>query len=193
MFFHILCVIGTEDYKKSVMEIRRKCQRVSKNRLIFIDGSGMRFEPRPLTGLAPSGQTPKTSVEKAEKYEPRVDIMGAISYNGPLRVRQKLPSKGEQSQTRLKKIGVKGYTKPMVKNFLRLRLAPKIKAMKVERVILCMDKGLSFKEEEAKEQLRLGGANNLEAVWILPTNSAKYVSPLDNTLWHSLKQRVRAL
>lgn len=153
----------------------------------------MRSEPRPLTGLAPSGQTPKTSVEKAEKYEPRVDIMGAISYNGPLACETKT---SEQRRTipnpRLKKIGVKGYTKPMVKNFLRLRLAPKIKAMKVEKVILCMDKGLSFKEEEAKEQLRLGGANNLEAVWILPTNSAKYVSPLDNTLWHSLKQRVRA-
>jgi len=55
-----------------------------------------------------------------------------------------------------------------------------------------MDKGLSFKEEEAKEQLTLGGAQNVHAVWILPKDTAKYVSPLDNTLWHSLKERVRA-
>ena len=38
----------------------------------------------------------------------------------------------------------------------------------------------------------LGGAQNVRHVWILPTNTAKYVSPLDNNLWHSLKQRVRA-
>ena len=55
-----------------------------------------------------------------------------------------------------------------------------------------MDKGLSFKAEETKEQLTAGGAQNVKEVWILPTNSAKRISPLDNTLWHSLKERVRA-
>ena len=79
----------------------------------------------------------------------------------------------------------------MVKNFLRKKLAPKIQSMEVEKVIVCMDKGLSFKEEEAKEQLTLGGAQNVHAVWILPKDTAKYVSPLDNTLWHSHKERVR--
>ena len=49
-----------------------------------------------------------------------------------------------------------------------------------------MDKGLSFKPEEAKEELKLGGAENLKDVWILPTNTAKFVNPLDNSLWHSL-------
>ena len=64
--------------------------------------------------------------------------------------------------------------------------------MKVKNVIVCMNKGLSFKEEEAKEQLRAGGAQNVKEVYILPTNTAKQISPLDNTLWNSLKERVRA-
>ena len=80
----------------------------------------------------------------------------------------------------------------MVKNFLKNKLAPKIKSMEVQKVIVCMDKGLAFKEQEAKEQLRLGGAHNVEKIWILPKDTAKYVSPLDNTLWHSLKEKVRA-
>ena len=42
---------------------------VNKNRLVFIDGSGLRAEPRPLTGLAPRGQEAKTTAEKAEKYD----------------------------------------------------------------------------------------------------------------------------
>ena len=55
-----------------------------------------------------------------------------------------------------------------------------------------MDKGLAFKKEEVKEALQDGGATNLHDVWIFPTNTAKFVSPLDNTLWHGLKDRVRA-
>ena len=55
-----------------------------------------------------------------------------------------------------------------------------------------MDKGLAFKEEEVKEEFKLAGINKVKDVWILPTNTAKYVSPLDNNLWHSLKERVRA-
>jgi hypothetical protein len=187
------CPIGSEEYRNSVITFRKKCQRVAKNSLVFIDGSGIRSEPRQLTGLAPSGQTPRTTTNKSEKYEPRVDIMGAISFNGPLACETKTSSQRKAiPNPRKRKMGVKGYTKDMVKKFLRNQLAPEIEAMETKEVIVCMDKGLSFKEEEVKEEIRLGGAKNLKDVWILPTNTAKFVSPLDNTLWHSLKERVRA-
>lgn len=161
---------------------------------MFIDGSGLRSEPRPQKGLAPKGLTANTIADKPEKYEPRVDIMGAVSYNAPLACETKTSKQRQaiSNPRKKEKKGVKGYTKAMVKNFLRTKLAPKIQSMGIEKVIVCMDKGLSFKEEEAKEELRLGGAQNLLAVWILPRDTAKYVSPLDNTLWHSLKERVRA-
>ena len=42
------------------------------------------------------------------------------------------------------------------------------------------------------EALQQGGAKNIQSVWILPANSAKFVSPLDNSLWHAMKERVRA-
>jgi hypothetical protein len=119
--------------------------------------------------------------------------MGAICYHGPLACETKTSKQRRAIPNPKKgKIGVKGYTKSMVKNFLRMELSPKIQDMKAKEVIVCMDKGLAFKEDEAKEQFRLGGASKVKAVWILPTNTAKYVSPLDNTLWHSLKERVRA-
>lgn len=190
----MFCVIGTEDYRNSVISFRNRCQRFTKARLVFIDGSGIRAEPRKQTGLAPSGQTPKTTAEKAEKYEPRVDIMGAISYNGPLACETKTSKqrKAIPNPRKKGKLGVKGYTKGMVKDFLKDQVAPKIKDMKVKKVIVCIDKGLAFKEEEAKEQLRLGGAKNLDDVWIMATNIAKHVNPLDNNFWHSLKERVRA-
>jgi hypothetical protein len=186
-------MIGTEEYQESVITFRKKCQNIPKQGLVFIDGSGLRSEPRRLTGLAPVGKTPKTTTKKAEKYEPRVDIMGAICFNKPLACETKTSKQRKAiPNPRKRKIGVKGYTKNMVCDFLRNELAPKIKELNVKNVVVCMDKGLSFKEEEARQQLLDGGAQNVKKVWILPTNVAKYVSPLDNTLWHSLKERVRA-
>lgn len=186
-------MVGTESYRNSVVSIRKKCQNVSKNRLVFLDGSGIRSEPRPRTGLALAGEPATTTAEKPEQYEPRIDIMGAISYDGPLACETKTSKQRRATwNPKKKRKGVKGYTKPMVKKFLRYQLSPKIQDMAAEEVIVCMDKGLAFKEEEAKEQFRLGGTLKVKSVWILPRDTAKYVNPLDNTLWHTLKERVRA-
>jgi hypothetical protein len=165
---------------------------VNKNRLVFIDGTGMRSEPRKLRALAPSGSTPRVTTKKHEKYEPRVDMWGAITYSGPLTC-ETITSyeRKEIMNPKTHKKGVKGYTKSMVKNFIQSKLAPKIKKLK-GNPILCMDKGLAFKEEEVREAIKAGGARNLHDVWIFPTNTAKFVSPLDNTLWHTMKDRVRA-
>ena len=162
-------MIETENYRDTVVAFRKKCQNVAKNRLVFIDGSGLRAEPRPRTGLAPAGQVAKTRAKKPEKYEPRVDIMGAINYDKPLACETKTSTQRKSTKNkRTKKKGVKGYTKEMVKKFLKNKLAPQIQAMEARKVIVCMDKGLAFKEEEAKEQLRLGGAQNVDKIWILP-------------------------
>ena len=40
--------------------------------------------------------------------------------------------------------------------------------MKTKEVIVCMDKGLAFKEEEAKEQFQLGGTQNVRMVGLCP-------------------------
>ncbi len=119
----VSCVIGTESYRNSVVEIRKKLSLFRRN-VVFIDGSGLRSEPRPLKGLAPSGQTPVTTTEKAEKYEPRVDIIGAVSYHAPLACETKTSTQRRKiPNPKKKKTGVKGYTKPMVKNFLKNQLA----------------------------------------------------------------------
>ena len=49
---------------------------------------------------------------------------------------------------------------------------------------------MSFRPEEVKEELKAGGAE-VEDVWILPTGTAKHVSPLDNCIWHDVKEAIR--
>lgn len=187
-----LSILGTNEYRNSVAAFRRKCQRVRKSALVFIDGTGMRTAPRKLKGLAPRGKPATVVVTKAEKYQPRVDMYGAVSYHGPLACETKTSQeRREITNKKTGKKGVKGYTKPMLKDFLTKKLAPKLKR-KREEMIVCVDKGLKLNKEEAKEALQQGGAKNIQSVWILPANSAKFVSPLDNSLWHAMKERVRA-
>jgi hypothetical protein len=87
--------------------------------------------------------------------------MGAISYYAPLAVETKTSKQRRATPNPRKgKIGVKGYTKDMVKNFLKDKLAPKIKDMKVKEVIVCMDKGLFLKKKRQRnnsclEELRM--------------------------------------
>jgi DDE superfamily endonuclease len=185
--------LGSEDYRESVAKFRRKCQHVKKCRLIFIDGTGIRSEPRQLKGLAPKGLPALTSSSKPEKYQPRVDMYGAIAYTGPLACETVTSTQRKGIvNTRTRKKGVRGYTKSMVKNFLKEKLAPRVKRLKEQDVIIGLDKGLAVKREEVLQALEDGGARNIRDAWTFPTSTAKYVNPLDNTLWHSLKERVRA-
>lgn len=185
--------LASQDYAEQVAKFRRKCQRISKNSLVFIDGTGMRAEPRKLRGLSPKGKAAVTKASKPEKYEPRVDMYGAISYTGPLACETVTSTERKTIvNTRTGKKGVKGYTKSMLRKFLQEKLAAKLKRMKADQVIIGLDKGLNLKKEEVLEDVQAGGAKNISDAWIFPTSTAKYVNPLDNSLWHSLKERVRA-
>ena len=77
-----------------------------------------------------------------------------------------------------------------MKLFLRNKVAPQVKKMK-QKVIVGMDRGFHFKPDEIENELKKGGAKNIEDVWIFPPNAGKLCNPLDNTLWHSMKERVR--
>jgi len=140
-------------------------------------------EPRKTHGLAPKGKKAKVKTKKPKRYQPRVDIWGAISHNKPLAIDIKT------SEDR-KKEGVKGYGKKWVKLFLRKKVAPKIAKMS-QNIIVNMDRGFHFRPDEIEDELKKGGATNIDDVWIFPTNGGKLCNPLDNTLWHSMKEKVR--
>ena len=75
--------------------------------------------------------------------------------------------------------------------FLKEKLAPAIKKIKEKKIIIGLDKGLALSRGGSTE-IQAGEASNIGDAWVFPTSTAKFVNPLDNTLWHSLKERVRA-
>lgn len=92
----------------------------------------MRSEPRKLRGLAPKGEAAITKASKPEKYEPRVDMYGAIAYTGPLVCETVTAAQRKAIMNpRTKKKGVRGYTKSMLRKFLQEKLAPKRKSKRL--------------------------------------------------------------
>ena len=116
----------------------------------------MKCEPRRLHGLAPKGKKARVESKKQERYQSRLDIWGAISYNNPLAIDI------QDSEDRKQK-GVRGYGKKDVKMFLRKKVAPQVAKMK-EHVIVSMDRGFHFTPDEIEEELKKGGAKNIEDV-----------------------------
>jgi hypothetical protein len=180
-----VCICLDKDWWEQVAKFRRKSQRISKSRLVFIDQTGIHLAARPHYSLAPRGKPAYVVSDKPIRYSKRFDIMGAISGNGVLALDVFSPAQ----RTKLK---VRGYTKGIILKWIRKSLAKQIREMGVEEVVVVLDKGNAIKSEEVMEALVNGKCNNVAEVRIMSTGIAKEVSPLDNNLWHQLKQHIRS-
>ena len=138
---------------------------------------------RPTRGLSLRGKPATVAAPKPSQWELRVDFMAAIS-GTQLLAFQTLTA----TQRRMK--GVKGWRKKPVLKFFRVRLAPKVRQEGLDDVRVVVDKALRIKPTEIREEMKKGGVTRMKPPVVLPASSAKFVSPLDNTLWHQLKERV---
>ena len=173
--------MDTHAFQSRMELFQNKCRRMAKNKLIFLDATGINIGAKPIYGLAPRGKAATVKIQRPKRYQGRVDFIGAIQGYKPIACQVITPTDRHEE-------GVKGVTKPMMKSFLRETLAPK---MDVKGSVVIMDKGLRFKPEEILHELKEGGCQCVAEAWILPTGTGKYLNPLDNNLWHELKDAVR--
>ena len=164
-------------------EFRRRCQQQDPRDLVFFDQTQIKLEQQPSFGLARKGHTPKAVGKTREQWEPRVDFCGAVGWSGPLCGHAMTPKDRMDA-------GVKGYTKDIVLDWVNESLAGEIERMKPRQAVVCIDQGLKLTKDEVIEELNGGGADNVRDVWIMPTNGGKLLDPLDNTLWHTWKEKV---
>ena len=109
-----------------------------------------------ISRLGTEGEEGTSFNKEARRYQARLDIWGAISYNKALAI-------DIQNSEDRKRKKVRGYGKKDVKSFLRNKVAPQVAEMK-ESVIVSMDRGFHFTPDEIEEELKDGGAKNIEDV-----------------------------
>jgi hypothetical protein len=159
----------------SVKEIdifRRKCQRVDKRALLFLDETHVLSNAVPLYSLAPAGEKVHLTVDR-ESFAIRVDVLDscAVDALGPYRI---------VSAFERRQMHVKGIRKDMFLEFFEDEIVPFARLRMEPKTVFIVDKSSVHDQQEmftvADELL----PDTIVKVWRLPTNSAKFLSPLDN-------------
>lgn len=171
-------------YWDGVIETRKRLQKSAIGRVVFIDQSRINMHPAPVMSLAPRGRPAVVKRPQPAAWEPRFDFMGACSGRQLLALQIKTPRQRREEK-------VKGWGKGHILEFVRVLLAPAIVEAKISGVTVVIDRACHIKAEEVSAALVEGGVGDAKEVVVLPAGTAKYVSPLDNTLWHEMKQRLR--
>jgi hypothetical protein len=166
--------------------MRRKLQRMSKNRTLFLDETALRLNEAPTSTVVLPGETAYVIVEDTTAYAKRYDMIACVNANktfAPV-----IYSPAERSEA-----GVKGISTEMLVDYVYNTLGQETAALDDPPLTLVVDRARIHNEERVLDAFNERGGHNCHVTQLLkmPTQAAKRLSPLDNSLFHEWKERVR--
>ncbi len=167
-----------------IAKLRRKLQRISKRKILFLDETHLRLNEAPRTTLMVPGETEYVIVEDNTTYSKRFDMIACCSGT------QVFPPIIFAPDER-KLIGTKGINKKMLHKYVQDILTQAVGVTDEYPVYLVFDKASIHNEQELLDTFHLNGAQNVTQVLKMPTQAAKRISPLDNSMFHQWKERCR--
>jgi hypothetical protein len=136
-------------------------------------------------GLSPAGTPAPLLVSDTSRYCPRYDVLASVCMDGPLPMRILTPQEREISDQ-------KGINQELFLDYIADDLVPALSNYPRRDWYFITDRAAIHNMKEIQDELKaLDNSHTMKHVLLLPTNTAKYVSPLDNSLWHLWKDRVR--
>ncbi len=87
---------------------------------------------------------------------------------------------------------VKGVRQMVINQWITDTLAPAINQLHIDNVYLICEKINAHSDEGMMHALRADKCRSVKKILYIPTASAKYLSPLDNPLWHNFREVIRA-
>lgn len=139
----------------------------------------------PQRTLVAPGPQPLILVREPSAYAKRFDFIGAVNGSQPLAC-------GTITPEHRVNLGVKGFRKEVVNQWITDTLAPSINRLGMKNLYLICDKSSSHNPIDMMQALRAGKCYCVKTILHMPTGSAKYLSPLDNPLWHPFRETIRS-
>jgi hypothetical protein len=167
----------------AIAGIRKKIQRISKNKILFMDEVSVKLNEQQNYTIVLPGEKPNVIATDTTSYSKRFDMIACC--NGE----RVLPPIIFTPKDRISQ-GVKGITKQMLETAVDSILAQAVGALDVYPVMLVMDKA-SIHQRDIIQVFHDRGCQDLQEVLVMPTQSPKRLSPLDNALFHIWKEKVR--
>ena len=181
-FFFKLLV--SDESCKSIASLRRKLMKHSKSKVLFLDETALRLNAAPLHTLVAPGQEPYVVVEDTSSYAARYDMIACTS--GDRNFPPFILSPKDRAARK-----VNGVTKDIILEYIEHILAQAVGELDLYPLCLVVDASPAHNASEMLETFQYNGCQDMETIYIMPTNSAKRMSPLDNSLFHYWKELCR--
>jgi len=183
MHVSLVCLV-TASFCEEIANFRRWAQRISNDRLVFLDETAMKVNQAPSTTLVMPGESEYVIVEDDTSYAARYDMIGVCTG------KEMLPSIVYSPADRVSR-GVDGIRSWMVNDYIEDILARAISALDRYPMYLIVDRASAHNKDKMLEAFQNSGCEEIVEVKYMPTKSAKRLSPLDNVIWHEWKDKVR--
>ncbi|CAF0985160.1 unnamed protein product [Didymodactylos carnosus] len=173
-------------YWMEIANFRRLLQRIGNDRLIFFDETAVYYTMYPRRTLVAPGQQALIIVDKPSAYASRYDLTGAINGSQPIACMVLTPDDRKEKD-------IKGVRKHIVNEWILKKLAPAINRLAIDNVYLICDKSRAHNKLDMMQAFKDANCPPVIGIHYVSTASSKYISPLDNPIWHSLKETHRGL
>jgi hypothetical protein len=183
LFVAMIVFLVSPNLCEEIADMRRKIQRVSKKRVVFLDEVSVKLNEGENYTLVLPGEKQFSTVTDTSTYAPRYDMIAAC--NGE----RVLPPIIFTPLDRVNE-NVRGITKRMLEQAVDSVLAQAVGGLDEYPIILVVDKA-SIHRQDLLQVFHDRGCQDVQQVLIMPTKSPKRISPLDNALFHVWKERVR--
>lgn len=180
----VLCLCPVSDESCcDIANLRKKIQRVGKDRVVFLDETAIRAGEAPTSTLVVPGQDAYVVVDDNSAYAARYDMIAAC--NGERVFPPMIFTPRERTDA-----GVRGINRKMLVHYIQQILAQQIGALDRYPVFLVMDRA-SIHRINVVQEFHDMSCQDVKEIWLMPPQAAKRMSPLDNALFHDWKERVR--
>jgi hypothetical protein len=166
-----------------IAEMRRKIQRVNLDHVIFLDETHLRLDAAPTSTLVLPGEDSYVIAEDTSSYAARYDMIACCNQSQVFPPIVFTPKERADA-------GVKGINKKMLVKYIQDTLAQALGAVDKYPLILVLDKA-SIHKRDLLQEFHDMGCQDVQDIWLMPTQAAKRMSLLDNSLFHDWKERIR--
>ena len=171
------------DLCEDIATLRRKIQKTSKKRALFLDETALRLNEAPTSTLVAPGETEYVITDDTTSYAKRYDMIACC--NGEQVFAPCIYTPKERSDA-----GVKGINTEMLVDYILNTLGQETAALDNPPLTMVIDRARIHHEEKMMDAFRERGGHVMQVIK-MPTQAAKRMSPLDNALFHDWKERIR--
>lgn len=165
--------------------MRRKLQRINHKHLLFLDETAVRLSEAPTSTLVLPGQQPFVIVTETTSYARRFDMIACVA--GDTQLLPKIFTVADRTAA-----GVKGINESMLLSFIDDTLAQAVEGLDRYPLTLVLDRASIHNEEKMMEAFHDRSSESIKSIEFMPPMGAKRLSPLDNSLFHVWKERIRS-